>query len=117
MNPCWDIYDITTTCPNLWDVLGFPGSFPYEPAPWIYFNRTDVQKAINAPLGNWEECSSGVLDKDTSEPSSYTVLPRVIEKNDRTIIGHGMADFILLVNGTIMAVQNMVSVLLMQATL
>ena len=55
-----------------------------------------------------EECSPGVLETDTSEPSSWTVLPRVIEKNDRTIIGHGMADYILLVNGTIMAVQNMV---------
>lgn len=39
VNPCWDIYDLTTTCPNLWDVLGFPGSFFYEAAPWIYFNR------------------------------------------------------------------------------
>lgn len=92
----------------MWDVLGFPGSFDYEPAPWIYFNRTDVQKAINAPIQEWDECTAGILNKDTSEPSSYTVLPRVIEKNDRTIIGHGMADFILLVNGTIMAVQNMV---------
>jgi carboxypeptidase D len=67
-----------------------------------------VQKAINAPLQDWDECTSGILSTDTSEPSSFRVLPRVIEKNDRTIIGHGMADFILLVNGTIMAVQNMV---------
>ncbi len=89
-------------------MLGFPGSFFYEPAPWYYFNRTDVKKAINAPDTDWEECSAGVLETDTSEPSSWTVLPRVIEKNDRTIIGHGMADFILLVNGTVMAVQNMV---------
>lgn len=35
---------VTTTCPNLWDVLGFPGSFDYEPAPWIYFNRKSVRK-------------------------------------------------------------------------
>jgi carboxypeptidase D len=109
VNPCWDVYQIATTCPNLWDVLGFPGSFGYEPAPWIYFNRTDVKEAINAPVGhNWEECSPGVLNTDTSAPSGLSVLPRVIEKNEKTIIAHGMLDFILLVNGTIMMIQNMV---------
>ena len=110
VNPCWDVYQVATTCPLLWDVLGFPGSFTYEGGNWIYFNRTDVQKAINAPVGNWDECSSGVLDKDTSPPSALSVLPRVIEKNERTIIGHGMLDFILLANGSIMAIQNMVSI-------
>ncbi|KAK5707500.1 hypothetical protein LTR97_000034 [Elasticomyces elasticus] len=112
VNPCWDVYQIATTCPILWDVLGFPGSIPYLPdGATIYFNRTDVQKAINAPIGEWEECSNGVLDSssggDSSPPSGLSVLPRVIEKNDRTIIGHGMLDFILLVNGTIMMIQNM----------
>ncbi|KAK0352954.1 hypothetical protein LTR02_006242 [Friedmanniomyces endolithicus] len=108
VNPCWDIYQVATTCPILWDVLGFPGSIPYLPdGATIYFNRTDVQKAINAPLGQWEECSSGVLTTDTSPPSGLSVLPRVIEKNDRTIIGHGMLDFILLMNGTLMMINNM----------
>ncbi|KAK3054734.1 hypothetical protein LTR09_004463 [Extremus antarcticus] len=108
VNPCWDVYQVATTCPNLWDVLGFPGSFFYEPAPWYYFNRTDVKKAINAPVDtNWGECANGVLDKDTSPPSGLSVLPRVIEKNKRTVIGHGMLDMILIVNGTIMMIQNM----------
>ncbi|KAK4540376.1 hypothetical protein LTR36_009233 [Oleoguttula mirabilis] len=108
VNPCWDVYQVATTCPLLWDVLGFPGSFDYTPpGTGIYFNRTDVQKAINAPIGNWEECSDGVLDTDTSPPSGLSVLPRVIEKNKKTIIGHGMLDFILLMNGTVMMIQNM----------
>jgi len=108
VNPCWDVYQVATTCPVLWDVLGFPGSFDYVPdGATIYFNRTDVQKAINAPIGQWDECSSGVLDIDTSPPSGLSVLPRVIEKNQKTIIGHGMLDFILLMNGTIMMIQNM----------
>ncbi|KAF2764861.1 alpha/beta-hydrolase [Teratosphaeria nubilosa] len=108
VNPCWDVYQVATTCPLLWDVLGYPGSFSYLPeGAQIYFNRTDVQKAINAPIGNWEECAYGVLETDTSPPSGLSVLPRVIEKNKKTIIGHGLLDMILLANGTIMMIQNM----------
>jgi len=66
-----------------------------------------VQKAINAPIGEWEECTGGILRQDNSPPSGLSVLPRVIEKNTRTIIGHGLLDFILLSNGTIMMIQNM----------
>jgi carboxypeptidase D len=94
--------------PLLWDVLGFPGSFDYVPTGAnIYFNRTDVQKAINAPLISWKECSDGVLDVDTSPPSALSVLPSVIERSKRTIISHGSLDFILLANGTLMTIQNM----------
>jgi carboxypeptidase D len=107
-NPCFDVYAIATTCPLLWDVLGFPGSFDYLPAgEQIYFNRTEVQKAINAPIQNWAECSSGVLDIDTSAQSSWEVIPKVIDALDRTVIVHGELDFILLYNGTLMAIQNM----------
>lgn len=99
------MYEISTTCPVLWDVLGFPGSFPYLPeGTEVYFNRTDVQKAINAPIMEWEECSSDdvfVGGHDTSDPSTWSVLPRAIEKNERTIIGHGILDFILMTNGSL----------------
>lgn len=108
VNPCFDVYQVATTCPLLWDVLGFPGSFDYlPPNTEIYFNRTAVQKAINAPIQPWAECSNGVLDKDTSPQSSYEVIPRIIDQLDRTIIAHGELDFILLYNGTLMAIQNM----------
>lgn len=107
-NPCFDIYQVATTCPLLWDVLGFPGSFDYLPTgEQIYFNRTAVQKAINAPIQEWAECSNGVLDTDTSAQSSYTVLPRVIDALDRTLIVHGDLDWILLSNGTLLTIQNM----------
>jgi carboxypeptidase D len=66
INPCWDVYQVATTCPLLWDVLGFPGSFGYLPeGASVYFNRTEVQKAINAPIQEWEECSNGILDMTT----------------------------------------------------
>ncbi|KAA8569166.1 hypothetical protein EYC84_000835 [Monilinia fructicola] len=111
VNPCWDIYQVATTCPQLWDVLGFPGSQNYLPAgASIYFNRTDVQKAINAPIGEWSECSDGAVfidATDNSPPSSLSVLPSVIERSKRTIIGHGALDMVLIANGTLLAIQNM----------
>jgi carboxypeptidase D len=108
-NPCFDVYAVATTCPLLWDVLGFPGSFDYLPPgeDTVYFNRTDVQKAINAPIQPWTECSNGVLDIDTSAQSSWEVIPRIIEKLDRTMIVHGELDYILLYNGSLMTIQNM----------
>jgi len=107
-NPCFDVYAIATTCPLLWDPLGFPGSFDYVVAGTeIYFNRSTVQAAINAPIQSWAECSSGVLETDTSPQSSYEVIPRIIDALDRTVIAHGELDYILLYNGTLLAIQNM----------
>lgn len=37
----------------------------------------------------------------------HTVLPGVIEKSQRTVIQHGKLDYIMLVNGTSLAIQNM----------
>ncbi|KAK9413808.1 putative Carboxypeptidase [Seiridium unicorne] len=111
VNPCFDVYQVATTCPLLWDVLGFPGSLYYIPeGADVYFNRTDVQKAINAPIQEWEECASGNVfagGGDTSDPSGYKVLPHVIDATQNVIIGHGILDMILLANGTLLAIQNM----------
>jgi carboxypeptidase D len=111
INPCYDIYQVATTCPLLWDVLGFPGSFDYVPnGASIYFNRTDVQKAINAPIQPWAECQDPVYggnDTDSSPPSGLSVLPGVIERSKRTVIGHGALDFVLISNGTLLMIQNM----------
>jgi carboxypeptidase D len=90
-------------------VLGFPGSIPYE-VNNLYFNRTAVQTAIHAPHIDWEECTEVdvfVNNTDTSAPSALSVLPGVIEKADRVIIGHGILDMILIYNGTLLAIQNM----------
>lgn len=108
VNPCFNMYAIATTCPLLWDVLGFPGSFEYSPkGSQVYFDREDVQKAINAPITKWQECSPVALERDTSLPSALTVLPSVIERSKRTIISHGNLDFILIGNGTLFTIQNM----------
>jgi carboxypeptidase D len=110
LNPCFDVYQVATTCPLLWDVLGFPGSFDYLPdGATIYFDRADVKKAINAPTDHsWTECGGPVFVRgDTSAPSANTVLPGVIDRTKNVIIGHGELDMILIANGTLLAIQNM----------
>ena len=109
VNPAFNIYRVFDTFPVLWDVLGFPGSFPQEQTP-LYFNRTDVKTAIHAPLDvDWQECSDVNVfpHRDASLPPAMTVLPNVIEKNNRTVIVHGLADYILQAEGTRIAIQNM----------
>ncbi|KAH8897494.1 serine carboxypeptidase 1 [Thozetella sp. PMI_491] len=110
LNPCFDVYQVATTCPLLWDVLGFPGSFDYLPAgASIYFDREDVKKAINAPVDKeWAECSGPVfVGGDKSLPSANTVLSGVIDRTQNVVIGHGELDMILIANGTLLAIQNM----------
>ncbi|KAK7053792.1 alpha/beta-hydrolase [Favolaschia claudopus] len=101
-NPAFNIYRIFDTFPILWDVLGFPGSFENIQLAPLYFDRADVKKAIHAPANvQWSECSDvNVFPRgDASLPSSFTVLPNVIEKSPRTVIVHGLADFILIAEG------------------
>ena len=78
----------------------------------IYFNRTDVKEAIHAPADvNWSECSETVEDVfpngDASLPPAFTVLPHVIEKSVRSVIVHGLADYILIAEGARIVLQNM----------
>lgn len=118
VNPCFNIYHISETCPHPWSVLGAVNTGDYVPPDEVvYFNRSDVQKAINAPPTNWAQCSStnvfgGVNNNksrsDTSlGPAQNGVLQRVIEYTNNTIIGSGNLDMLLSTNGTLLAVQNM----------
>ncbi|PPQ77206.1 hypothetical protein CVT25_011052 [Psilocybe cyanescens] len=112
LNPVFDVYRVSDTFPNLWSVLGFPR----DTQQFIYFNRTDVQDAIHAPHIDWSSCTdnsvyidpaTGGPGSDTSIPSTLSVLPNVIDKSVRTVIVHGLADFILVAEGTRIAIQNM----------
>ncbi|KAG5982779.1 hypothetical protein E4U55_001385 [Claviceps digitariae] len=112
LNPCFDVYNVATTCPLLWDVLGFPGSFDYLPAgASVYFNRPDVKRAIHAPPDrNWSSCSTTpvfVNNTDFSPWSSQTVLAKVIDATRNVVIGHGALDYYFVANTTLMAIQNM----------
>lgn len=83
------------------------GSFPQAQSP-IYFDREEVKRAIHAPLNvTWEECSDIRVfpHGDGSAPPAFTVLPNVIEKSERAVIVHGLADFILIAEGTRIVIQ------------
>lgn len=106
--------------PILWDVLGFPyvfhiallsdiqthalisGSFTQVQLSPLYFDREDVKRAIHAPTNvTWAECSDVRVfpHGDGSLPPAFSVLPNVIEKSERAVIVHGLADFILIAEG------------------
>ncbi|KAH9949179.1 Alpha/Beta hydrolase protein [Amylocystis lapponica] len=109
VNPAFNIYRIFDTYPVLWDVLGFPGSFFQTQVSPLYFDREDVKRALHAPLDvDWLICANDdvFVSGDTSPPS-VSVLPGVIEKNQRTVIAHGLADYVLIAEGTRIVIQNM----------
>ncbi|KAK4938690.1 hypothetical protein LTR28_009545, partial [Elasticomyces elasticus] len=115
-------YHISETCPHPWSVLGKVNSGDYvPPGETVYFNRSDVQKAINAPPTNWMQCTSTNVFGDQPNrttnrstghdlslgPAQNGVLQRVIEYTNNTIIGSGNLDMLLSTNGTLLAIQNM----------
>ncbi|KAI6363721.1 hypothetical protein MCOR25_005787 [Pyricularia grisea] len=105
INPCFNIYEITQSCPLLWDVLGY-----VPEGASIYFNRSDVKRAIHAPENtNWEVCKDGIFRNgtDRSPPSSRAALPNVIDHTQNVIVGHGSLDMVLIANGTLLSIQNM----------
>ncbi len=115
LNPCFSVYEIAHGCPMAFDPLGFssgtdfltPGAGP------AFFNRNDVKAAINAPNKTWEFCTSqpvfvnGTDNSLLAGPGSLPVLPGVIERTGNVILGHGSQDFVLIADGTLLAIQNM----------
>ncbi|KAL4253795.1 Carboxypeptidase [Abortiporus biennis] len=111
VNPAFNIYRIFDTFPILWDVLGFPGSFPQIQVSPLYFDRQDVKEAIHAPVNvSWAECSDIRVfphGDASAPPGTNGVLASAIEKSERTVIVHGLADFILIAEGSRIVIQNM----------
>ena len=106
-NPCFNVYMLGFTCPLLADPLGYPTDLQYSyPGLPIYFNRTDVKKAMHAPMDvEWLECKGPVFIGsggkysdaspgsggpegygDTSPDPIQGVLPRVIESTNRVLV-------------------------------
>ncbi|TGO60998.1 hypothetical protein BOTNAR_0136g00010 [Botryotinia narcissicola] len=121
-NPCFNVYEIVTQCPLPSDPLGYPTDlqYLYPGFDQIYFNRTDVKRAMHAPMEiDWSECSGPVFiggddgeggpeqEGDLSADPIQSVLPRVIEATNRVLIANGNLDYEILTNGTLLAIQNM----------
>jgi len=73
-----------------------------QPQGPVYFDQKDVKEAIHAPVDTkWEVCNTDVFHNGVDESllPAFTVLPNVIEKNQRTVIVHGLADFVLIAEG------------------
>ena len=87
--------------PRLTNTPPHSGSFPQVQVSPIYFDREDVKKALHAPVNvTWSECSDqNVFPRGDGSLPSFTVLPNVIEKSERTVVVHGLADFILIAEG------------------
>ncbi|KAF1951294.1 alpha/beta-hydrolase [Byssothecium circinans] len=119
VNPCFNIYHITETCPHPFSQLGIVNTGDYQPPnSVVYFNRTDVQEALHAVVGtNWLQCSdvnvfgngnaSSNAQDASKRPANTGALQRVIEYTNNTIIGSGDLDMLLSTNGTLLAIQNM----------
>lgn len=105
VNPCFNFYHITDYCPFLWDELGFPS---LGDGPNNYFNRTDVQEALNVvPHVDYAVCGDDTLGLESSLPSSFTVLAGVVERTNNVLVGNGNLDYLILTNGTLATLNNM----------
>jgi carboxypeptidase D len=71
----------------------------------------------DAPMNTtWTECTDAVIyntetgwstDSQNNLYAPFTVLPGVIERSQRTIIGHGNLDFLILSQASLLTIQNM----------
>lgn len=116
LNPCFSLYTITQLCPLKYDPLGFSDGTGYVPdgSGPVYFDRPDVKAAIHAPPDKtWVFCVNDPVFVDNTDtslndgPASQPVLPGVIDRTKNVIIGHGLQDFVLISDGTLLAIQNM----------
>ncbi|KAE9408693.1 alpha/beta-hydrolase [Gymnopus androsaceus JB14] len=109
LNPVFDVYRVTDTWPSLWSVLGFPESTQQ----FIYFNRSKTRYMLLTSTGKFVQRTRStsmlkdVQGNDQSIPSMLSIFPNVIEKSERVIVVHGLNDFILVAEGTRIAIQNM----------
>ena len=89
-----------TSCCSTELIFWVSGTFPNQQS-IIYFDRNDVKEAIHAPVNvDWIECSNFVFPNgDASLPPVFTVLPDVIEKSKRSVIIHGLGDYIFIADG------------------
>ncbi|KAJ9612602.1 hypothetical protein H2200_004199 [Cladophialophora chaetospira] len=118
LNPCFNPYLFTMQCPLQGDPLGFPSDLVYTyPGVPVYFNRTDVKKAMHAPMNReWSLCNGNpflageggpVNVGDFSADPIQHILPRVIEATQRVLVSNSDLQYETPTTGTLLAIQNM----------
>ena len=112
VNPCISPYYIAMPSPCPPDPLGMQSNREKSHKDNYFNNIPAVKKALNADENiTWIECSSvkplDIMKKSKTEYPVDEVLPRVIEKSKRVLLEHGTWDYLVLTNGTAMALQNM----------
>lgn len=112
-NPCISVYYIDDLCPADLDPLGFPLDSTTGASTRNFINRTPgFKKYVHAnPKTSWVMCTTnnvfaGNGEDNSLAPADSELLGRVISKNQRTVIQHGLRDMVLMSNGTLLAIQN-----------
>lgn len=109
---CFSPYNIKPDCAYKKDALGMPLT-GQQGSKHNFINDTPgFKKAIHAGKGTtWTECTEDKVftkqNQDLSPPPDRHILPKVIEQSKRTVIQHGTYDYVLIANGTALAIQNM----------
>lgn len=110
-NPCFSPFYVISTAPCPLNPLGqnITTEKTYKDN---YFNlNPSVKPLIHADNVTYVQCSQAkgfeAMQKSKTEFPLHTVLPSVIEKSNRTVILHGMLDYVMLPNGSALAIQNM----------
>lgn len=105
VNPCFDPYHISSSCPFPSNQLGFP---TLGWGPNNYFNRSDVKNALNVPKdADFKMCRAEIFRLEATEPAAFNVLPSVIQRTGNVIIANGELDFLITSNGTLAVINNM----------
>ena len=112
-NRCFSVYEIKPNCTLDYDALGMPLN-SQEASKKNFLNaHPELKKELHVdPHKVWKECTDRSVfanrdDEDFTSSPDRTVLPNVIEKSQRTVIQHGTWDFVLIANGSALAIQNM----------
>lgn len=110
-NKCFNIYNVDEKCPLPIDPLGFAADAQGASESNFINDTPGFKEYVHANTnGKWVECSDQPVfagQGDTSlAPTSINLLGQLADKNKRTVVQHGLRDFVLIANGTLLGIQN-----------
>ncbi|CAO1636521.1 unnamed protein product [Parajaminaea phylloscopi] len=110
-NACFSVYNIHIKCPAPEDPLGFSAG-SQNSGQDNFINDTPGFKAyVHADGKTWVECTDNPVfigngGDQSPHPADTDLLGTVIEKSKRSVIQHGLLDYVLIANGTLLGIQN-----------